>query len=162
LSTQRARSSAHGEDIGVLLTLALEAFKDRLHEHLAHAGFDDLGPSFGFVFRSLADTPLSLAELAAQLGMSAPGALKIVALMIERGYVERRDDADDARVKRLALTRRGRRALEEARGFHATAERELVTTLGKDHVASARAVLQALAGDVSTEGIVWPANARPF
>jgi DNA-binding MarR family transcriptional regulator len=156
------KSSAAQVDLGVLLTLALEAFKDRMHEHLANAGYDDLGPSYGFVFRSLADNALSLAELAAQLGMSAPGALKIVAQMIERGYVERRDDDVDARVRRLALTRRGKRALDEARGFHAAAERELIAKLGKDRVVGAREVLTALAGDLSPDGIVWPAAARPF
>src|SRR5215212_7777670 len=117
-------------DLGVLLTLATGAFKERLHAHLAASGYDDLGSSFGFVFRSLADRPLSLAELASRLGISSQGALKIVAEMEERGYVERRDDEADRRIRRLLLTVRGRAALREARRLHARVERELVTTLG--------------------------------
>jgi DNA-binding MarR family transcriptional regulator len=148
-------------DLGVLLTLALGAFKERLHAHLADAGHDDLGPSFGFVFRSLADQPLSLAELAGRLGISSQGALKIVSEMIERGYVERRDDAHDARVRRLLLTVRGQSALREARRFHARVERDLVAALGAKRVAAARAALEVLAGEAAIDA-TWAAAARPF
>jgi DNA-binding MarR family transcriptional regulator len=150
------------EDLGVLLTMALAAFKDRLHAHLTTAGFDDLGPSFGFVFRSLAEQPLSLTELAALLGISSQGALKIVVEMSERGYVERRDDSSDQRVRRVALTRRGRSALREARRFHTAAERQLVELLGPRQVASARTVLGALAAEKSPNDPSWIAAGRPF
>lgn len=158
----RAAAGSPAEDLGVLLTVALEAFKRRLHAHLAGAGFSDLGPSFGFVFRSLAERPLSLAELAARLGISSQGALKIVTEMVECGYVERHDDLEDRRVRRLTLTARGRNALREARRFHARTERELVRAHGAAQVASARAVLEALAGDASPERAMRPIAARPF
>jgi DNA-binding MarR family transcriptional regulator len=148
-------------DLGVLLTLALGAFKERMHAHLSDAGYDDLGPSFGFVFRSLAQQPLSLVELAGRLGMSSQGALKIVSEMIERGYVERRDDADDARVRRLLLTARGEAALREARRFHARIERELVASLGDKWVAAMRVALEAIAGEAAIDA-TWAAAARPF
>jgi DNA-binding MarR family transcriptional regulator len=147
-------------DLGVLLTLATGTFKERLHAHLATAGYDDLGPSFGFVFRSLADRPLSLAELATRLGITSQGALKIAAEMEDRGYVERRDDEVDRRIRRLLLTARGRAALREARRFHARLERDLVTSLGASKVAGARAVLEALAGEVTDA--TWASAARPF
>jgi DNA-binding MarR family transcriptional regulator len=120
---------APAHDLGILLTLALDTFKRRLHDHLAEAGYDDLGPSFGFVFRSLADEPMSLAALAARLGVTSQGALKIATEMEQRGYIERQDDR---RVRRLVLTARGRAALREARRFHATVERELARSLGDD------------------------------
>jgi DNA-binding MarR family transcriptional regulator len=154
------RPPAH--DLGVLLTLALEAFKERLHAHLARAGYDDLGPSFGFVFRSLADRPLSLVELAARLGISSQGALKIVTEMEGRGYVERQDDATDRRVRRLALTSRGRSALREARRLHAAVERELTAAFGAERVAGARVVLEALAGEAAHDSTSWAKAARPF
>src|SRR3954471_21920402 len=99
--------AGESSDLGILLTLALAAFKDRLHAHLADAGFSDLGPSFGFVFRILADEPLSLAQLASRLRISSQGALKIVAEMESLGYVERQDDPKDQRVRRVALANRG-------------------------------------------------------
>lgn len=148
-------------DLGIVLTLALAAFKDRLHAHLADAGYADLGPSYGFVFRSLGERPLSLAELAAQLGITPQGALKIVAEMIERDYVERGDDAGDKRVRRLSLTPRGRAALREARKFHARAERELVDHLGARALKTTRTVLSTLAASgAATE--TRAGSLRPF
>jgi DNA-binding MarR family transcriptional regulator len=149
------------EDFGILLTAALGVFKSQLHAHLAAAGFDDLGPSFGFVFRSLAERSLSLVELAARLGISSQGALKIVADMEARGYVARTDDEVDRRVRRLSLTRRGRAALREARRFHTTAEQQLVAAVGSRQVAGARAALTALAQQGVTESTSLAALARP-
>jgi DNA-binding MarR family transcriptional regulator len=149
-------------DWGILLTAALGVFKEQLHAQLVRAGYDDLGPAFGFVFRSLAERPLSLAELAARLGMTSQGALKIVAAMAERGYVERQDDLVDRRVRRLSLSARGRAALREARRFHVAAERRLVQSVGAKQVASARAVLAALVQQSGTDSDSWAASVRGF
>jgi DNA-binding MarR family transcriptional regulator len=143
-------------DFGVLLNLAFGALKARLHDHMRAAGFDDLGPSFGYVFRLLDRDSPSLAELAATLGMTPQGALKIVSDMTAKGYVNRADDASDARVRRLVLAPRGKRALAEARKFHSRFERELGTQLGERRVASARAVLEAMAAEGEEQ------EARPF
>lgn len=149
------------DDFGILLNVAYGAFKDRLHAYLAAAGFDDLGPSYGYVFRSLDEAPLSLAQLAARLAISPQGAHKIVAEMVERGYVERQDDEQDGRVRRLLLTARGRAALRAARRFHAKVEQELVAELGSSRVAAARVVLGAMLPDADAEGSS-PRTARPF
>ena len=155
-------SEASAADWGILLTAALAEFKEQLHAHLARAGYDDLGPSFGFVFRSLADRPLSLAELAARLGITSQGALKIAAEMERRGYVERQDDQVDRRVRRLLLSARGRAALKEARRFHAAAERRLVQKVGAKQVATARAVLTAFIERDGADNMSRAAMMRAF
>ncbi|MGN6529308.1 MAG: MarR family winged helix-turn-helix transcriptional regulator [Burkholderiaceae bacterium] len=137
------------QDFGVLLNLAFGAFKARLHAELARAGHDDLGSSFGYVFRLLAGGPAILRELAEGLDMSAPGALKIVNEMVARGYVERRDHPVDARQKLLALTPRARRAMQVAHRFHLRFEAELAQRLGARDAAAARRVLEAI---VAAEG----------
>lgn len=138
-------SSPEPLDFGVLLNVAFVSFKEALDADLAAAGFDDIGSSFGYVFRLLAQAPCNLSELAAQLGMSAPGALKVVDDMVAKGYVSRSADADDRRVKRLELTDRGRAALGRARSFHAKYEQALVQRLGTRQVAAARKLLEAMA-----------------
>jgi DNA-binding MarR family transcriptional regulator len=138
-------SSAEPLDFGVLLNVAFVSFKEALDADLAAAGFDDIGSSFGYVFRLLAQAPRNLSELAAQLGMSAPGALKVVDDMVAKGYVARSADADDRRVKRLELTDRGRAALSRARSFHENYEKALVQRLGMRQVAAARKLLEAVA-----------------
>jgi DNA-binding MarR family transcriptional regulator len=138
-------SSPEPLDFGVLLNVAFVAFKEALDADLTAAGFDDIGSSFGYVFRLLAQAPCNLSELAVQLGMSSPGALKVVDDMVAKGYVFRSADADDRRVKRLALTDRGRAALGRARSFHDRYEQALVQRLGTLQVAAARQLLEAMA-----------------
>ncbi len=138
-------SSVEPLDFGVLLNVAFVSFKEALDADLAAAGFDDIGSSFGYVFRLLAQAPRNLSELASQLGMSAPGALKVVNDMVAKGYVARSADAEDRRVKRLELTGRGRAALGRARSFHEKYEEALVQRLGVRQVAAARKLLEAMA-----------------
>ena len=108
---------------------------------LTRRGFDDLGRSYGYVFRVLGDGDRSLSELAGLLGMTLPGAGKIVDEMEARGYVERHPDRSDRRVKRLALSGRGRAALKAARAFHRDYERRLATA------PAIRAALESIVGE---------------
>lgn len=140
------------EDIGILLNVAFGVFKRDLHRHLAAHGFPDVGPSFGYVFRLLASGPHNLQGVAAALGITAQGALKIVADMVEKGYVERRDDPDDGRVKWLVLTARAQAAMAEARRFHRQFERGLTARLGRDQVAALRTVLEDVYAGVQADG----------
>jgi len=143
-------------DFGVLLNIAFNAFKSALEADLAAAGFDDVGPSFGYVFRLLADGTCSLSELARHLQMTPPGALKLVDDMVAKGYVQRTADASDKRVKQLGLTPRGQAALTRARAFHVRCEQNLVKQLGARPVADTRRVLEALAAADTGTGIARP------
>ena len=143
-----ARGHPHEDDsptdFGVLLNLAFGSFKSGLHGELAGAGFDDVGPSFGYVFRLLASRPRNLSEVAAALAITAPGALKIVNDMVDKGYVERQAHAVDARQKLLALTPRARRAMKAAHQFHVQFEAALARRLGVEDARAARRVLEAI------------------
>jgi DNA-binding MarR family transcriptional regulator len=130
------------KDFGILLALAYAAFVDELRQGLADAGFAHLHRSFGYVARALADGSLTLREVADILGVTSPGALKIVADMEEHGYVERLDDPSDARARRVSLTKKGRAALAAARAFHARFERELARDAGTKFAAATRVALE--------------------
>lgn len=132
-------------DFGILLHLAFARFKDDLHAHMAKDGFDDLGTSFGFVFRALEAAPLNLRGLAERLGISPQGALKIVDEMVTKKYIRRLADPDDGRATLLALAPRGEKALSSAHHFHRRFEAALAEQLGVRRVADARAVLTAMA-----------------
>jgi DNA-binding MarR family transcriptional regulator len=120
--------------------------------NLAAAGFDDIGTSFGYVFRLLAEAPCNLSGLALQLGMSSPGALKVVDDMVAKGYVSRSADADDRRIKRLELTERGRAALARARSFHDRYEQALVQQVGERQVLATRKLLEAMVASHADRG----------
>jgi DNA-binding MarR family transcriptional regulator len=132
-------------DLGILLGLAYQGFTDQLWAQLGSKGFDDLGTAYGYVFRALADDELSQRELATRLGITDQGMAKILGEMVNGGYVERRPDAGDARVKRLRLGKRGRAALAAARRFHADFEQSLAAEAGPAAVTTLRRVLELIA-----------------
>ncbi len=135
-------SSSEPMDFGILLNIAYGTFKAGLHEHLARAGIDDVGTSFGYVFRTLEAGPMNLRQLADVLAITPQGALKLVNSMVDKGYVERHDDAADGRVKQLALTDKSRNVIAQARRYHASFERAIAQRMGEERAAAARAVLE--------------------
>jgi DNA-binding MarR family transcriptional regulator len=135
------------QDFGIVLGLAYVGFVDELHAELAAKGFGDLGRSYGYVFRTLDAGPATATALARGLGITLQGASKLVAEMVERGYVVREADPGDARVKRLRLGPRGEGALAAARAFHRAYERKLIRRIGAERAGVVREVLTALAAD---------------
>jgi DNA-binding MarR family transcriptional regulator len=55
---------------------------------------------------------VSVKELSDRLGLSLPGASRIVDALMRRGWLERREDPDDRRMKRVGITAEGRKALD--------------------------------------------------
>jgi DNA-binding MarR family transcriptional regulator len=51
---------------------------------------------------------LSVKEVSEELALSLPGASRTVDALLKRGYVERREDEHDRRMKRIAVTQAGR------------------------------------------------------
>jgi DNA-binding MarR family transcriptional regulator len=133
-------------DLGILLGVAFQEFVKELHAAHAAAGFTDLGRSDGFVFRSLADRPMTVSELANHLEITKQGAAQVIDDMERRGYVEREPDPDDRRARLVRLSGRGEQALANARRFHRDYERRLARAHGPDAVQTLRAMLEAIAG----------------
>jgi len=52
-------------------------------------------------------SPLSLKDLAERLGISLPAASRAVDPLVRRGLVERREDSQDRRIKRVSTTEEG-------------------------------------------------------
>ena len=125
-------------DFGILLGLAYQGFVEHLHADLAKHGFTNVGPTVGYVVRTIADGPLNQRQLAQQLGITDQGAQKIVDDLVRRRFVTRIADPDDRRARRLALGTRGTALLAAARRFHARFERELAAELGAPVVATRR------------------------
>lgn len=63
-----------------------------------------------------ASAPLSVSELAEAVGVDQPRASRLVQQGVERGFVQREADPDDARRTRIALTDDGRRVARGAKG----------------------------------------------
>jgi DNA-binding MarR family transcriptional regulator len=135
-------------DLGIVLARSWQEFVRTMHADLATRGFDDLGRNDGYVFRTLAERPLTVSALASRLEVTKQGAGQIVDDMERRGYVVRRPDPDDARARLIDLSARGRAAMAAARAFHQRTERRLIRQHGAGALATVRTVLQALGGDL--------------
>jgi DNA-binding MarR family transcriptional regulator len=138
------------QDLGIQLGLGFAAFVERLDAEMAAAGFDDLGRTYGYMFRALADGPSTLSALAASLRMTTQGAAKILDEMQARGYVRRLPHPTDARSRQIDLAPRGRDALATARGLHARFEQELTARTSPGTTQALRSALTAVIemGDV--------------
>lgn len=89
-------------------------------------------------------TEPSVKDLAERLGLSLAGASRTVENLLQRGWVERREDVQDRRVKRLAITDDGRSALrriDEARLAGLTDFTAALTTEQRDTLSAAIAGL---------------------
>jgi DNA-binding MarR family transcriptional regulator len=55
---------------------------------------------------------VSVKDLGDRLGLSLPGASRTVDALMRRGWLERREDPDDRRMKRVGITPAGREVLQ--------------------------------------------------
>jgi DNA-binding MarR family transcriptional regulator len=55
---------------------------------------------------------VSVKELSDRLGLSLPGASRMIDTLLRRGWLERREDPDDRRMKRVRITDEGRKVLD--------------------------------------------------
>jgi len=134
-------------DLSLSSLFAGWAMADEIQRRLAADGLADLRFADGFVFQHLVEGPLSIGALAERLEVSQQAASKSVADLERRGYVERAADPADARARLVALTARGRAAIEGARRHRAALVAELSERLGPRRVEAASRLL----GDVVAE-----------
>ena len=59
------------------------------------------------------EADLSVKQVAEQLGLSLPAASRNVEGLLRRGYLERREDDHDRRIKRVCITDAGREVAEQ-------------------------------------------------
>ncbi len=62
------------------------------------------------------DSELSVKELSERLGLSLPSASRTVEALLQRGWLERREDEHDRRVKRIRVTPGGRDVVARVNG----------------------------------------------
>jgi DNA-binding MarR family transcriptional regulator len=124
--------------------MAYRLLVDGLHERLRERGWTDVRPAFGFVLLALRAGPASLRNLPAVMGTSKQAVSKLVAAMMEAGYVELAADPADARAKQVRLSDRGRALLAEVEGIWAELEQDWAATLGADRLTGLCADLETL------------------
>lgn len=97
----------------------------------------------GFLIQQLVEGPRPVGEIAENLGVTSQAVSKSVRELEALGYVGRRGDAADGRVRRVALTERGWAVLEEGREIRARLNAELAEVLGAERLEAAASTLRA-------------------
>jgi DNA-binding MarR family transcriptional regulator len=140
-----AQAGLHDKDLALWVTLLAEVLNQETLAAL-RVEHPQVRYSHGFLFQQLVEGPRPVGEIAANLGVTSQAISKMVRELEALGYVERVADAADARVRRVALTGRGRAAIQAGRHVRARVNGELADLLGAERVeAAAKTLKDALA-----------------
>ncbi len=103
-------------------------------------------------------TPLPVAHIARNMGLTRQAVQRVVDLLIERGLVEQYPNPHHQRAKLIVLTAAGRAALAETEVAVAPLNQAIIDRIGIDRLAIAIAVLREM-NDVMIETIEPAAEA---
>jgi DNA-binding MarR family transcriptional regulator len=147
-------------DLSLVSLFAGLALAEEVQRRLAAEGFEDVRFGHGFVFQHLVGGPLPIGDLARAMDVTQQRASKATAELEALGYVRREPDPADARVRRIALTERGRAAIEAARWARAALVDELRQRLGAERVAAAEALLRDVLRETGAESAIRARRVR--
>lgn len=130
--------------IGALLRIPWETVRRRMLERLHDRGFDDLDVSHLALFQFPGPQGAKPSELASRMGASKQSVNHLLGQLERLGYLERRDDPEDGRSRRVHVTRRGRAAIATIRAAVREVERDWERKIGPRRLETLRALLREL------------------
>jgi DNA-binding MarR family transcriptional regulator len=135
---------ANDEPLGRLLTMALNAVIEELHQRLEATGWGPTRPLWGFVLLAIRDQPQSISDIGGLLGITKQAAAKVVDGLCAAGLARRDHDLTDRRATAVTLTKRGARFLTAAESSYAEIEAGWAAAIGVTALAAMRANLAAV------------------
>jgi len=126
--------------------MPLEVVQARMLAALHDRGFDDLVAAHLVVLRYPGPQGRRPGEIAAGSGQTKQATNYLLGQLERLGYLERGDDPDDRRSRRVYLTPRGVEAAMVMREAVAEVEREWAGQLGTEDFDQLRSLLSRLAG----------------
>jgi DNA-binding MarR family transcriptional regulator len=91
-----------------------------------------------------APSALTLKELAERIKLSLPAASRTIDDLVRRGFVERHEDEDDRRMKRVSVTDRGRHVIRKLNAARLNGLEQFAQTLTDDERRALGDALQVL------------------
>src|ERR1700761_9192857 len=130
--------------LGALMRMPVDEIRNRMLASLHEQGFDDLIPAHLIVLRWPGPDGKRPVEVAEQTGMSKQALNYLLGQLEEAGYLERVEDPDDRRSKRIRTTKRGWAAGHVMRAAVGEVEQEFVDAHGKNELEKLLALLTDL------------------
>lgn len=131
-------------DVATLSWLAGSAGNEYLLAAIRSAGHPQLRISHGYVFQLLMEAPRTVGEIAEGLAVTQQAASKVVSELISFGYLVELPDPLDRRIKRIALSDQGHRAVADARAARMKLEKRLSSLVGPTSMRAVRKTLISL------------------
>jgi DNA-binding MarR family transcriptional regulator len=143
--TDSTSSTALGPPLlGALLRMPVDVIRARMLAALHEQGFADLAPAHLIVLRYPGPDGLRPVDIAAQAGMSKQALNYLLGQLETCGYLERGEDPDDQRSKRVRMTERGYAAGRVMRATVTEIEEEFAAAFGEDDLEALRTLLTQL------------------
>lgn len=122
--------------LGALLRVASQAMTGRLAEWLASSDYADLQPAHSAAIQPLWANPRGtrVTDMARAARVTKQSMSVLVEHLVERGYVERLPDPNDARAARLRLTARGRAFATAVRALSRRIEEDWARQVGTKRI----------------------------
>ena len=136
-----------------LLDAATESVLVEFRRDLEDAGYADIRPTHGCVFRFVRDEGMRLTELARLAGMTKQSVGELVDDLVDLGYVERIPDPEDRRAKLICLTDRGIEAQRVGFGLLGDIEDRWVERFGATRVKQLRKLLEEAVSEDAPDAV---------
>jgi DNA-binding MarR family transcriptional regulator len=136
-----------------LLDAATELVLAEFRKELEDAGYADIRPTHGCVFRFVRDDGMRLTDLARLAGMTKQSVGELVDDLVRLGYVERIPDPEDRRAKLICLTDRGIEAQRVGFGLLGEIEGRWAERFGAARVKELRELLEEAVSENAPEAI---------
>lgn len=143
--TRDPRKSLSDIPLPGLMEIATEALFVEFRTELEAAGYADIRPTHGCVFRFVREDGMRLTDLASLAGMTKQSIGEIVDDLTDRDYVQRIPDPADRRAKLICLTEKGEQAQRVGYGLFGQLEQRWGERFGADRVAAMRDLLEEIA-----------------
>ncbi len=136
-----------------LLGVVEDALWADFQNDLVGAGYGDIRPGHGCVFRFLGDGGMRLTELAGLADMTKQSAGEVIDDLVALGYVERIPDPQDRRAKLIRLTPRGEVAQRIGFSLFGQLEERWAERYGSERLAQLRELLEEITATEAPEAV---------
>ena len=120
---------------------------DAATAELAAKGYEDVRPAHDFAMRAIDAGATNASELGRRMSITKQAATKVIETLLDRGYISREPDSDDARRKLLSVTPLGRDVMREGERVFNQLRSRFQRQIGKAELAALEQHLAVLVGD---------------